>query len=122
MGFPGGSDGKSICLQCGKPRFDPWVWKIPWRRNWQPTPIFLRGTSHDGQRSLAGYGQWGRKESDKTERLTLLTYLFSRSVMFNIFATQWTGTQYRQTDSSLLNHQGSRKDPQALPDYFPGLR
>ena len=34
--------------------FDPWVVKIPWRRAWQPTPVFLPGESH-GQRSLAGY-------------------------------------------------------------------
>ena len=31
-GFPGGSDGKRICLQCGRPVFNPWVGKIPWRR------------------------------------------------------------------------------------------
>ena len=35
--------------------FDPWVRKIPWRRAWQPTPVFLPGESH-GQRSLMGYG------------------------------------------------------------------
>jgi len=35
---------------CG---FDPWVEKIPWRKKWQPTPVFLPGISH-GQRSLAG--------------------------------------------------------------------
>ena len=35
-------------------RFDPWVGKIPWRRAWLPTPVFLPGASH-GQRSLAGY-------------------------------------------------------------------
>ena len=35
-------------------RFNPWVGKIPWRRAWQPTPIFLPGESH-GQRSLVGY-------------------------------------------------------------------
>ena len=52
--FPGGSDSKSICLQCRRPRFDPWVGKISWRRKWQPTPVFLPGISH-GQRSLAGY-------------------------------------------------------------------
>ena len=44
-------------------RFDPWVWKIPWRRKWQPTPVLLPGKSH-GQRSLVGYSPWGRKESD----------------------------------------------------------
>ena len=50
--FPGVSNGKKICLQCGRPRFDPWVGKIPLRRKWQPTPVFLPGKSH-GQRSLA---------------------------------------------------------------------
>ena len=47
------------------------VGKIPWRREWQPTPVFLPGEFY-GQRSLAGYRYWGRKESDMTERLTLL--------------------------------------------------
>ena len=40
--------------------------KIPWRSAWQPTPVFLPGESY-GQRSLAGYSPWGRKESDTTE-------------------------------------------------------
>ena len=47
--------------------FDPWVGKIPWRRAWQPTLVFLPGESH-GQRSLAGYSPGGCKESDMTER------------------------------------------------------
>ena len=55
-------------LQCGGPGFSPWVRKIPWRRKWQPTPVFLPGEFH-GQRSLVGYSPWGRKESDTTERL-----------------------------------------------------
>ena len=46
--------------------FNPWVGKIPWRRAWQPTPVFLPGEFH-GQRSLAGYSLWGHKESDTTE-------------------------------------------------------
>ena len=66
--FPGGSDCKSICLQCGRPGFNPWVEKILWRRKWQPTPVFLPGKSH-GQRSLVGYSPWGRKESDTAEWL-----------------------------------------------------
>ena len=41
-------------LQFGRPRFNPWVRKIPWRRKWQCTLLFLPGKSH-GQRSLAGY-------------------------------------------------------------------
>jgi len=44
---------------------DPQVGKIPWRRAWQPTPVFLPGESH-GQGSLAGYSPWGCKESDTT--------------------------------------------------------
>jgi len=40
--------------QCRRRGFDPWVGKLPWRRGWQPTPVFLPGESH-GQRSLAGY-------------------------------------------------------------------
>ena len=43
-----------IYLQCGRPGFDTWVGNIPWRRAWQPTPIFLPGESH-GQRSLVSY-------------------------------------------------------------------
>ena len=42
----------------------------PWRRKWQPTPVFLPGEPH-GQRSLVGYSPWGRKELDMTERLRL---------------------------------------------------
>ena len=51
-------------------RFDPWVGKIPWRREWQPSPVLLPGESH-GQKSLAGYSPWGHKELDMTERLHL---------------------------------------------------
>ena len=47
-------------------RFDPWVRKIPWRKAWQPTPVFLPGESH-GQRSLVGYSSRGCKKSDTSE-------------------------------------------------------
>ena len=46
--FPGGWDGKaSAYTQCRRPRFDPWVGKIPWRRKWPPTPVLLPGKSTD---------------------------------------------------------------------------
>ena len=61
-----------VCLQHGRPGFDPWVGKIPWRRKWQPTPVLLPGKFH-GLRSLVGYSPWGRKESDTTERLHFLS-------------------------------------------------
>ena len=47
-------------------RFDPWVRKIPWRRAWHPTPVFLPGESH-GQGSLACYSPWSHKELNVTE-------------------------------------------------------
>ena len=46
--------------------FDPWVGEIPWSRKWQLVPVFLPGKFH-GQRSLAGYSQWGLKESGVIE-------------------------------------------------------
>ena len=65
--FLGGSDGKSVCLQCRRPGFDSWVGNIPWRRKWQPISVVLPGKFH-GQRSLVGYSLWGHEESDTTER------------------------------------------------------
>ena len=50
--------------------FDSWFGKIPWRREWLPTPVFLPEELH-GQRSLAGYSPWGHKQLDTTERITL---------------------------------------------------
>ena len=57
-------------LQCRRPWCKHCVGRIPWRRKWLPTPVFLLGESH-GERSLAGYSQWGHKELDMTEQLTL---------------------------------------------------
>ena len=57
LGFPGGSSGKEPACQCRRRkrcRSNPWVGKIPWRRAWQPTLVFLPGESHR-QRSLVGY-------------------------------------------------------------------
>ena len=89
--------------------FYPWVRKIPWRREWQPTPVFLPGEFHV-QRSLVGYSSQSQKESDTTEWILLrssgdLVFLFLnkpilwRSIQFNsvqslspvrLFVTPWT--------------------------------
>ena len=50
-------------LKYGRPGFDPWIGKIPWKREWLPTLVFLPGEIH-GQRSLVGYSPWDSKESD----------------------------------------------------------
>ena len=60
--------------------FDPWVGKIPWRKEWQPTPIFLSEELH-GQRILAGYSPRGHKDSDMTKQLTLYS---PQSIRFNL--------------------------------------
>ena len=76
-GFPDGVNGKTTATaknpSCQdrrhkRCRLNPWVLKIPWRRAWQPSPVFLPGES-PGQRSLTVYGPGGRKESDMTEQL-----------------------------------------------------
>ena len=68
MGFPGGSDGEESAVW--ETRVQSMIGKIPWRREWQPTPVFLPGESH-GQRCLAGDTSLGFKESNRTERLTI---------------------------------------------------
>ena len=66
-----------IHLQYRRTGFHPWVMKIPWRREWQPTPVLLPRESY-GQRSLGGYSLWGRKESDMTEQLNTNTFPLRR--------------------------------------------
>ena len=65
--------GEESTCQCRSLGFDPWVGKVPWRRKWQPTSVFLLGESH-GQRNLAGCSPRGCKEADTTERLNKVIY------------------------------------------------
>ena len=67
-----GTEPTSQWRQCG---FDPRIGKIPLRKKWQPTPVFLPGKSH-GQRTLVRYGPWGPKKSDTTSRPTTHIYIF----------------------------------------------
>ena len=65
------------CAKKKYPRRILQEWHTQWRRNWQPTLVFLPGKSH-GQRSLVGYSPWDHKESDTTERLKQQTCLMYR--------------------------------------------
>ena len=69
-GFPGGTSGKTTRLPVQVDVRDvgliPGSGRVPWRRKWQPTPVFLPGES-PGQRSLEGYSPLGHKELDMTE-------------------------------------------------------
>ena len=58
--------GKESACQCIRHGFNPWVWKIPWIREWLSAPVFLFGESH-GHRSLVDNCLWDHKESDTTE-------------------------------------------------------
>ena len=66
---------KSLPSNAGDIR-EKWVGKIPWRRAWQPTPVFLPGESY-GQRTLEGHSPWGYKELDTTGCLSINNYTFA---------------------------------------------
>ena len=64
-----GLNSKESAYQCRRRGFDPWPGRVPWKRNWQPTPAFLPGNPH-GQRKLTDYRLGGHKELDTTEQLS----------------------------------------------------
>ena len=69
VSFLGDANGKEPACQCrrhNRHKFNHWVRKIPWRRAWQFTSVFLPGECH-GQRSLVNYSPWSCKGSDTTE-------------------------------------------------------
>ena len=89
LGLPRWLSGKESACQCRRHRFDPWVGRIPWRRKWQPTPVFLLGKFH-GQRG-AWWGPWGSKELDMTEPVSTGFSLdvFLRFITFSYFSHLW---------------------------------
>ena len=103
LGLPIWLSGKESTCQCRRSRrrgFDPWVRKIPWKRSWQPTPVFLLWKSH-GQRSLVGYGQWGHKESNTIQQLSMHTCI---SLPGQWCSFRWLGFIVLQQHSSLHPH------------------
>ena len=60
LGLPWWPNGRESACQWRRLRFDPWSRKIPWRRKWQPTQVFLPGKSY-GHRTLVSYSPWGWK-------------------------------------------------------------
>ena len=89
------------------------VGKIPWRRKWLPTPVFLPGKSH-GQRSLAGYGLWGCKELDTTEQLTLSFFLIQRYILIEDekqFTTEFQAWEVRKKQEPEVR---KKQEPEVL--------
>ena len=102
MCFPCGASGKEPACHCRRlkrHRFDPWTRKIPLRRAWQPTLVFLPGKSH-GQRSLAGYSPWGHRRvwhwSNSAQLLFLSLHHASPGVSFSFCAWFWSVISHYQ--------------------------
>ena len=96
------ASGKESACQCRRHkrhRFDPLIGKIPWRRKWQPTPVFLPGESH-GQRSLVGYSPWGRKGSDMTETTWHTHTLTEHNLQKGWFSLSWVIKTSSVTDDT----------------------
>ena len=64
------AQGSRMCLWCRRHGFDPWGRTIPWRRTWQPTPVFLPGKAH-GERSLTGCSRVGHNLAIKQQNETI---------------------------------------------------
>ena len=96
--FPGGASGKEPDCQCKRPKrcgFDPWVGKIPWRRAWQPTPVFLPGESHR-QGNLAVYSPQVHTELDTTEETEhARTHALLRQEPFSVYCYSLTAYHRR---------------------------
>ena len=88
---------KEFACQCRRLGFNPWVRKIPWRRKWKPTAVFLPEKFH-GHRTLAGYSPWGCKEhrivlsSPLDDYTTIFLFLFLQT--FKLFAGNSLGVQW----------------------------
>ena len=83
-GLPSGEEPACQYKRRRRCRFNPWIGKIPWRRKWQPNPVFLPRKFH-WQRSLAGYSPQGCKELDTTEHITYHLTLKEESKAPQIF-------------------------------------
>ena len=130
-GFPGGTSGTEPACQhrrlkrCG---FNPWVGKIPWRRQWQPTPVFLPGEPH-GQRNLADCGPQGHKESHMTE-VTLQAhtsiYLYFKKFWPHPIAcgtlVPWPGIESITSGVESPNHWTTRECPFWLNFLFVNIQ
>ena len=86
-----GRESARQCRRCKRRGFSLWVGKIPWRRKWQSTLVFLPGKFH-GQRNLVGYSSWGHKETDTTEHAC--THMWSLPICIEIWEQKGPRTYF----------------------------
>ena len=93
--------GKESTCWCRIHGFDPWVGKIPQRRKWQHTPVFLPGKSH-GQRSLEGYSWWGCKELNDWARVHTHTHTHTHTSIHFRQNQRWGDCKISRKTFSLI--------------------
>ena len=115
MGFPGGTSGKESPCQrrrCRRLRFNPWVRKIPWKKKWQPTPVFLPGEHMDG-------GAWWAKVHRVTGSRTWLTRLGKRGTSAASMLFHQMAGQEQSTDVWALQSITTGPNPHPISTVFP---
>ena len=129
MGSLRGSAGKEPACQCRRHKrcgFHLWVGKIPWRRKWRPTPVFLPGTSR-GRRSLEASSPWGRRESDTTElaqKAAKNDKLRNPRFSYSSSSSEWTTQMFQSWKEPRALRTGSalpRRAVRLRPQFKPGL-
>ena len=105
------------------PRFDSWVGKIPRRRKWQPTPVFLPGESH-GQGSLVGYSSWSQRAGHDWAHSTHTASVCAQvsEVEFILSSVQSCGFGQRLTTVQPPPRSGYRADPSLPQSPCPDLQ
>ena len=113
FGFPRWVSGKESTCQCRKCGFDPWVEKIPWRRSWQPTPVFLPGES-PWTEEPGGVQSWAHTDSDTTATKTTTTPSFPYRQ--SLIKPNWRGREEKLTDGEFCGifHIQTRRWRQSL--------
>ena len=128
MGSLRGSAGKEPACQCRRHKrcgFHLWVGKIPWRRKWRPTPVFLPGTSR-GRRSLESSSPWGRRESDTTElaqKAAKNDKLRNPRFSYSSSSSEWTTQMFQSWKEPRALRTGSalpRRAVRLRPQFKPG--
>ena len=107
--------GKESDCQCRRSKFNTLVGNIPWRRKWQPTPVFLPGKSH-GLRNLVGYSPWGCKQEYYVPGTTIGFCVYTKkmqSLLKDLFISVGDTEKYMSKCNEAFASQGCFMTPVA---------